>query len=163
MCADSPRSSRDSGVVACREEDLGEVQQLLEASPEAAAWSKQALAELFEQFPLYFLVCFHGEEIAGFICGRRIVDEGEILNLVVKPEFRRQGAGSALAKGLLEVFACESVYKVFLEVRESNVKAIALYQSLGFRQVGKRMGYYQDPEEDAFVLAVTTPSVASTG
>jgi [ribosomal protein S18]-alanine N-acetyltransferase len=148
-------------VVACREEDLGEVQQLLERSPEAAAWSKEALGELFEHYSRYFLVCFHGKEIAGFSCGRRILDEGEILNLAVQPQFRRQGIGSVLTKGLLEVFGREAVHRVFLEVRESNAKAIALYLSVGFRQVGRRMGYYRDAEEAALVLVVNTPSAAS--
>lgn len=156
MFPDSHRVSGDSRVVACREEDLGEVQQLLETSPEAAAWSKEALAELFEQYSRHFLICFHGEEIAGFICGRRIVDEGEILNLAVQPRSRRQGIGTVLTKGLLEVFGRERVRKVFLEVRESNAKAIALYRSVGFRQVGRRAGYYRDPEEAALVLAVST-------
>lgn len=156
-------SSMNSGVVACRRENLGEVQQLLEESPEAAAWTKEGLTDLFEQFGRYFLVCFQGEEMVGFICGRRIVDEGEILNLAVKPLVRRHGVGSALTKALLEVFAREGVHKVFLEVREANAKAIALYQSLGFRQVGRRVDYYRDPEEAALVFTVTTPTSTSAG
>jgi ribosomal-protein-alanine N-acetyltransferase len=157
MCADRRGSSEDSSVATCRKENLGDVQQLLEASPEAAPWSKQTLAQLFQQYERYFLLCFQREEIAGFICGRRVVDEGEILNLAVKPQCRRHGVGSALTKALLEVFSGEGVHKVFLEVRESNTRAIALYQSLGFQQVGKRIGYYREPDEAALVLNVTPP------
>lgn len=141
-------------MTPCRKEDLPQIQGILDASPEAAAWSAGSLWGTLQSYPSYFLIGWQGEGIAGFIAARRVVDEAEILNLAVKPEYRRRGVGCALVKALLEVLARESVLQVFLEVRESNAGAIRFYQALGFREVGKRRGYYREPEEAALILAL---------
>jgi [ribosomal protein S18]-alanine N-acetyltransferase len=133
------------------------------ATPQAAAWSTASLAETFERYPSYFLVSWQAEELSGFISGRRVADEGEILNLAVKQHQRRHGVGKALVQSLLEIFARESVLQVFLEVRESNAHAIAFYQSLGFHQAGRREGYYRDPVESALVFSLGIPFQPGTG
>jgi ribosomal-protein-alanine N-acetyltransferase len=74
------------------------------------------------------------------------------LNLAVSPEFRRQGIGRALLRAGLAYFRKRRVEEVFLEVRESNLSAQALYLSYGFRPVGQRSAYYRNPKEDALVL-----------
>jgi [ribosomal protein S18]-alanine N-acetyltransferase len=160
VCASYSRSMSAHGVRPGREEDLCRVEAILQLSPDAANWPVGSLIETFEQYPSYFLVAGHGEEIKGFISGRRILDEGEILNLAVKPTERRTGVGKALVQALLERFGRENVLQVFLEVRESNLGAIAFYQGLRFRRVGKRTGYYRNPAEAALVLAVGTGSSA---
>ncbi len=154
MCAESLGGVKATRVAACQKENLGDVESILKGTPEAAAWSKDALTETFEGDPAHLLVGWQKEEIAGFIAGRRVVGEGEILNLAVKPQYRRQGVGRALMKALLEAFAREAVDQVFLEVRQSNEGAIAFYRGLGFREVGRREGYYQEPEEAALVFAL---------
>jgi len=156
MCAEASRPANQLVVVACRKENLSEVESILKASPEAAAWSGTALASTFKRDSSHFLIGWQREEIAGFIAGRRVADEGEILNLAVKPSYRRYGVGKALVKALMELFAREAVLQVFLEVRESNAAAVAFYQSLGFRQVGRRALYYREPDEAALVLALQT-------
>ncbi len=95
-------------------------------------------------------------EIAGFIVVRRIfpgeVDsrpEREILNIATAPEFRRQGIASILLRSELR---SGSIY--FLEVRESNIAAQALYRNLGFTEVGRRKHYYAHPTETAIVMQV---------
>jgi [ribosomal protein S18]-alanine N-acetyltransferase len=107
-------------------------------------------------------VCWQGKDIAGFISGRRVLDEGEISNLAVRSEMRRKGVGKTLVEALLEVFSRAEVVQVFLEVRESNAAAIAFYRILGFCQIGKRAGYYRNPAEAALVLALTRSSSVST-
>ncbi len=163
MSADSPLWRKPPEVSACHKEDLGKIHELLRAAPEAAAWSSAALADSLEHYPSYFLVGWQGEELSGFISGRKVVDEGEIMNLAVRPHSRRQGVGKALVKSLLKLFAREAVHKVFLEVRESNGQAIAFYQELGFRQAGRREGYYRDPVEGALILSVRIGSQLGTG
>ena len=148
------------GVRLGREEDLPAVEAILQLSPEAANWAIGSLLQTFEQYPSYFLVAGQDEQITGFICGRRILDEGEILNLAVKPSERSGGVGKALVQALLERFGRENVLQVFLEVRESNLGAISFYQGLGFKQAGKRPGYYRNPTEAALVLALRTGSSA---
>jgi len=136
----------------CQNQNLSGVQAILANSPEAARWSDQAIAHALAANPGYHLVGIFGGEVAGFISSRRVAVEGEILNLAVKPEYRRQGLGQALVNAILDRFRQDGVRQVFLEVRESNHTAISFYQRLGFRQIGRREGYYSDPLAAALVL-----------
>jgi ribosomal-protein-alanine N-acetyltransferase len=92
----------------------------------------------------------------GFILGREVLDEGEILNLAVAKANRRRGEGTALSREMMNSFAARGIKRVFLEVRESNVGAIAFYQRLGFRRAGRREGYYRAPAEAALILEQST-------
>jgi ribosomal-protein-alanine N-acetyltransferase len=94
--------------------------------------------------------------VAGFLVSREIfpgVDdvlcEREILNLAVAPRYRRLGVATALLKHELSRQATH-----FLEVRESNVMALALYRKCGFIEVGRRAGYYEFPTETAIVMSL---------
>jgi ribosomal-protein-alanine N-acetyltransferase len=75
-----------------------------------------------------------------------------VLNLAVAPSFRRRGVARALLGASLGHLRKRRVEEVFLEVRESNQSAQALYLSSGFRPVGQRTAYYRNPKEDALVL-----------
>jgi ribosomal-protein-alanine N-acetyltransferase len=88
----------------------------------------------------------------GYIVARRVLDEGEILNLGVALPVRRRGVGRALVRRVLTTFVAAGVTAVFLEVRASNLPAQRLYEAFGFREVGRRRRYYQRPVEDAVVL-----------
>lgn len=156
MCAESRAPGNQPRVRACQDEDLKELRAILEASPEAATWSTRGLQEAFRSHGAYFLIGRYDDEIAGFISGRRVADEAEIWNLAIRPENRRQGLGRKLVETLVEIFRGEGVNQVFLEVRQSNLNAISFYEKLGFRQVGRREGYYREPEEAAIVLALRT-------
>lgn len=90
--------------------------------------------------------------MAGYVVALDAADEGEILNLAVAPAGRRRGLGRALVEEILEVLAGRGVRSVYLEVRESNAPARALYAAHGFREVGRRSHYYRRPVEDAIVL-----------
>ena len=79
-------------------------------------------------------------------------DEGEILNLAVAPSGRRHGLGRALVRDILDALARRGVRHVYLEVRESNAPARALYGAHGFQEAGRRKQYYRRPVEDAIVL-----------
>jgi ribosomal-protein-alanine N-acetyltransferase len=87
--------------------------------------------------------------VRGFLAARQTAPgEREILFIAVDPAFRRCG----IAKELLENQLAASPGEWFLEVRESNTAAIRLYESLGFRTVGRRENYYPDPPEPAIVM-----------
>jgi len=137
----------------CGGNDLLQVREVLKRAPEAADWSEDSLREFFFHYGSSFLVACKGPEIQGFICGRRIIDEVEILNLAVRPEVRRKGIANRLVREFLEQIARHGVRMVHLEVRESNQGAIGLYASNGFRVTGRRRGYYRDPKEDAILMA----------
>lgn len=97
-------------------------------------------------------------ELAGELIGYGILSAGareaHILNICVREEFRCRGVGRRLLEHLMALAREEGMSEVFLEVRPSNTAAIRLYQSLGFRQIGMRRGYYQASggREDAVVL-----------
>jgi [ribosomal protein S18]-alanine N-acetyltransferase len=149
----SPTESPVS-VMPCRSTDSSTVEVLLQCCPEAAAWTAVSVKEIIEQYPKLFLIAMRGREVTGFISGRRIREDGEILNLAVQPRTRRGGVAKALLEALLEEFRREEVLQVFLEVRESNEAAIAFYRKSGFHQAGRRPRYYRNPEEDALVLTL---------
>ncbi|MEP6571180.1 MAG: ribosomal protein S18-alanine N-acetyltransferase [Gemmatimonadota bacterium] len=88
----------------------------------------------------------------GYLIGRWLLDEGEVLNLAVAPEYRGVGIGRALLDAGLDHFRSCGVAEVFLEVRESNRHAQELYLANGFRPVGQRKSYYRSPREDALVF-----------
>jgi ribosomal-protein-alanine acetyltransferase len=92
--------------------------------------------------------------ILGFLVAHHLTPEWELENLVVAPTDRRKGLGKRLLKALL-LTARETKSSVFLEVRESNAAARALYESAGFKQTGRRHSYYKSPSEDAIVYLWT--------
>lgn len=126
--------------------------QIQRESPEAAQWAPESYATLAGSGLGHILVSETPTEVVGFLCARRVADEAEILNLAVRPGFRRQGAGSQLVHEMIERLSGCRVKRVFLEVRESNAGAIAFYQKHGFLRTGRRRSYYHDPVEDALVF-----------
>jgi ribosomal-protein-alanine N-acetyltransferase len=95
-------------------------------------------------------------DVAGRVVGYAVVwivaDQAELGNLAVAPAWRRNGLGARLLGLVLEEVAAAGVRELFLEVRESNASAQRLYARNGFKQVGRRPGYYSNPKEDALVL-----------
>ena len=90
--------------------------------------------------------------LAGYIFGRVLADEGEVLNLAVRLDERERGLGRRLLEAELDIFRERGVATVYLEVRTSNAAGRAFYERLGFREVGRRRAYYDKPREDAIVL-----------
>lgn len=133
-------------------QDAPAASAILEGATEAASWSFEALQQSLSLRGAVAWIAEHGATPTGFIVGRQVADEGEILNLAIRKAYRRRGQGRALAKQLLEGLANRGVVKMFLEVRESNLPAISFYESLGFRKTGRREGYYQNPPEAALIL-----------
>jgi ribosomal-protein-alanine N-acetyltransferase len=99
-------------------------------------------------------VLIREERVAGYGILSIAAGEAHILNLCIEPEFRSMGYGERLLDTLLAHARAASVREVLLEVRPSNLTAIALYRKKGFFQVANRPAYYQSHEgrEDAAVL-----------
>ena len=81
-----------------------------------------------------------------------ILDQGELANIAIRPELRGRGLGGRLLGEVLTTCREKGVRSLYLEVRESNHAAVALYEGFGFRDVGRRKDYYQHPREDARVM-----------
>jgi len=95
----------------------------------------------------------------GFVLVRTAADEGEVVSIAVLPEARRQHIGRLLLLAASDLARTKGAAALFLEVSESNEAARALYSSLGFTEVGRRPGYYREPnvQEDALVLKAPLP------
>lgn len=93
-----------------------------------------------------------GGGLVGYVVALVMADEGEIADVAVAPAARRRGVARRLLERVTQEMMEVGVRALYLEVRESNAAARALYESLGFAQVGRRRGYYQHPSEDALLL-----------
>lgn len=93
------------------------------------------------------------KQVIGYVGVLYVLDEGEITNIAVDPAFRGQGAGYALLKAAQDFCRSEGIHTLHLEVRPSNIHAIALYLKCGFTQSGMRRGYYGDNGEDALLYS----------
>lgn len=134
--------------------DLGAVASL-ERRVFPDAWPREAFVPHLTDT---FLLAEQDGALVGFLVARRAADEAEILDLAVAPERRRRGIGSALLTHALDALARAGVEMTYLEVRASNREAIGLYRTMGFREVGRRAGYYVSPREDAVLLARPIPA-----
>jgi ribosomal-protein-alanine N-acetyltransferase len=130
----------------------------LHATSFADAWSAEWIAKLLAHSGTFaFLV---DGTSGGFVLVRAAGGEAEILTLAVAPAARRRGIGSALILAACRRAQEMGADAMFLEVSRTNEPARALYTRLGFREVGRRKGYYQEPgrsNEDALVFCVELP------
>lgn len=120
-------------------------------------WSARDFRECVAS-DVVFLVAAASDGVAGYVVAQDAADEGEILNLAVAAARHRDGIGRALVERVLVTLAGRGVQRVFLEVREGNAAARALYAALGFKEVGRRPRYYRRPVEDAIVLRAAIPA-----
>lgn len=114
-------------------------------------WSEETLLEAYKGGTKFF-VATKGKKVLGYVGISCIVDEGYITNVAVFPEYRGTGVGTALINRVFSLAGDLKLSFVSLEVRESNLTAIGLYEKMGFKQEGKRKGYYRTPTEDALIL-----------
>ena len=109
------------------------------------------LEQLGRALPDFTVARFNGA-FAGYADMLTVLDEGQIGNVAVVPEFRRRGIGAALLDSLLRSGAANALSFLTLEVRAGNLPAIALYESRGFAVVGRSPNYYERPREDALFM-----------
>ncbi len=153
MAAETKSERVAATIRGFRQADVPAATRILGQAPEAANWAEESYREALTWHGVMAFVSEVDEKVTGLILGRRVADEGEILNLAVLPPARRRGEGGALLKAALEEFRSRGVSRVFLEVRESNMTAITFYTKHGFDKAGRRGGYYRNPDEAAIVMA----------
>ena len=115
-------------------------------------WSENSVSSELNNPLSLWLVAVEGEKVAGYVGSQSVMGESDMMNVAVHPDFRRQGIGERLILELIDHLANRGNHSLTLEVRASNVSAIALYRKLGFVQVGLRKNYYRNPKEDALIL-----------
>jgi len=92
--------------------------------------------------------------VVGFAVASLVAPEAELETMGVASEGQRRGVGARLLQALVEELRAERVTELMLEVRASNCGALAFYRARGFRETGRRVRYYADPEEDAVLMGL---------
>ena len=112
-------------------------------------WDEASVrSELTNKLALW-LVAVDDGEVVGYVGSQTVLQEADMMNIAVGEGFRRRGIARMLVEELIRQL---DAYQLTLEVRASNAPAIALYEKMGFQQVGLRKNYYQKPKENALIL-----------
>jgi ribosomal-protein-alanine N-acetyltransferase len=140
--------------------DIDEIHRIEREAFPNPPWSRNSFVVLVDDRRVSFLVAANavggsevpGYEIVGYVVTWIVADEAEIANLAVRADRRRSGIGRSLVEAAVSAAVAGGAQAMYLEVRQSNVAARALYEHRGFVAVGKRLRYYRNPSEDALVL-----------
>lgn len=122
------------------------------------AWSARAFADQLAAPGSFLITRPHG-----FVLGQIAVDESELLTICTDPDHRRQGIARALLSAFCETAINKGATRAFLEVAEGNHPARALYDSAGWREAGRRRGYYKrqgQAPEDAILMDLPLTAAA---
>ena len=136
------------------EEDLDAVLDIESASFSRPWTRRHFLDEIVSSFGVPQVAFAPDGSVAGYLCLKIVLDEGEILDVAVSDALRGRGIGRTLVQSALSICRERGVVLVSLEVRSSNESAISLYHRLGFRETGRRKGYYENGE-DALLMDYT--------
>ena len=115
-------------------------------------WSENSVSGELDNPLSVWLVAIEEDALIGYIGSQTVMGETDMMNVAVHPNQRRRGVARKLIEALVQVVRNRESYCLTLEVRASNVPAIALYTDLGFMEVGRRRNYYRNPKEDALIL-----------
>jgi ribosomal-protein-alanine acetyltransferase len=141
-------------VLRIREMEAADVEMVSELEREifSMPWSAKDFLEMVEADYAHYYVAEIDGRIAG-CCGiRNVAGEGEITNVMVAAGDRRKGIGRKMMEYMLERADRMGIGDCTLEVRVSNLPAIRLYESLGFKGEGVRPDFYDKPGEDALIM-----------
>lgn len=146
------RKMKDTDIAA-----VSRIEKLTHIQP----WSENVLTDCYHSDYLCLVAeeNDYQKELKGYIILSQVLDEAHLLNLCVSLKYQGFGLGRELtARGIKEVVK-RGARKMFLEVRRSNMRAIRLYESFGFSEIGIRANYYQGSSlsEDAVVMALVLP------
>ncbi|HFI0228180.1 TPA: ribosomal protein S18-alanine N-acetyltransferase [Streptococcus suis] len=125
----------------------GAVLAVMESVYETSPWTLEQIASSMTSQDEDYYLAYKGQELVGFLAVQTVLDEMEILQIAVKADFQRLGIASQLMAAVMDWEG-----DIFLEVRESNSAAQALYIRQHFTKIGKRKDYYRNPVEDAVLM-----------
>lgn len=137
-------------IVSLKPEHVSQI-STLERVCFSEPWSEESILDAFKNGTKFFVAEENGK-VLGYVGISCILDEGYITNVAVFPKERGRGIGTALLKRLFALASDISLSFISLEVRESNLAAISLYEKLGFKVEGKRKNFYREPQEDGLIM-----------
>lgn len=126
----------------------------IEARVFSRPWSEEDFEKDLDNERKLMLVALQDCRPVAYAQSVRAADEADIARICVEEEFRGQGIATRLLEELIKQSEKAGAAKFFLEVRESNQAARNLYEHIGFTQAGVRRKYYEEPEEDAMLMAL---------
>ena len=139
-------------ITKMTENHVAQVAELEKICFGSAAWSEKSIASELKNELSYWLVAVDDGRVLGYVGSQTVLGETDMMNVAVHPDCRKQGIGQTLVNALVDGLKEKESYCLTLEVRASNAPARALYEKLGFVQVGLRKNYYRNPKEDALIL-----------
>lgn len=141
-------------VVEMTAEQLDDIMQI-EQQCFAIPWTRKSMEGELERVSrgmAYYYVGLVDGKVAGYGGMWHVVTEGHVTNIAVDEKYRRMGIADAIVSKMLETADKKEMLGVTLEVRVSNLAAIALYKKHGFNMEGIRKEYYEDNREDAYIM-----------
>lgn len=132
----------------CHVSQVAELEKICFSDP----WSEKSVASELENDLACWLVAVEEDRVAGYVGSQTVMDETDMMNIAVHPDFRRKGIAEELVNALVHRLRNRGSRCLTLEVRASNEPACKLYKKLGFSQIGRRPNYYRNPREDALIL-----------
>ena len=141
-------------MIHIREMTLEDIEQVydLEKSIFSIPWSKNSFERAVKNKNTLFIVAEEEGEILGYLGMYIFSDEADISNVAVSKQYRRQHIAKQMMDDILLKAQAAGVKHVTLEVRETNVAAIKLYENMGFVEAGIRKNYYEEPTENALIM-----------
>ena len=136
------KSNRTESQIA----DIAEIERQCFATP----WSDEQIRQS-DDSTVFFLAKVEDKTV-GYGGMYTVLDEGYVTNIGVLPDYRRKGIGAKIVNSLIDYSKENSLAFLSLEVRVSNIPAISLYKSFGFKEVGVRKNFYSNPKEDALIM-----------
>lgn len=122
-------------------------------------WSKKLFENDIKNPSAFYVLAICEKKVIGYCGLYKVLNEADITNLAVHPDFRRQGIAQRILSQIFEHCLQNKIKQITLEVRESNTNAINLYKKNGFIVVGKRKNYYSDNHETAILMTKQTEEV----
>lgn len=132
-------------------EDVEQIAAIEEASM-ANPWKAPSYIEAINSDHAFILVAMDADKVAGFSVFYLTPPEAELPDIVVEKSYRGQGLGKQLLEYAATELTSKNIDTIFLEVRESNAPARALYTKMGFEEIGTRKYFYSNPVEDAICM-----------
>ncbi len=148
--AERTYNAKNFKIVKLQEEHLDELAEIEKDSFDDS-WSKKMLEQELNNKMAEYFVGMIDDKIIGYIGSWYVINEGQITNIAVRKEYRKQGFGNKLLQHLIQYYKDKDCLGITLEVRKSNENAIKLYEKFGFKLEGERKNYYRNGE-DAHIM-----------
>ncbi|HIV17073.1 MAG TPA: ribosomal protein S18-alanine N-acetyltransferase [Candidatus Alectryocaccobium stercorigallinarum] len=141
-------------MIKIREMDFGDIDEVVKIEKEnfSVPWDENGFFSFMIREGTVFVCAEEDGRITGYGGMVTAADQADITNISVSKDKRRSGTGTAIVEKLFEKGREMGIKEIFLEVRQSNAPAAALYEKLGFTEEGVRKNYYEAPVEDALIM-----------